>query len=511
MSTLTEKMKRWSASIHPQIAEHDVGPHLEQVGRVEQIGDGVATVTGLPETGMNELLRFDDGTLGIAYSLNNHDVGSVLLGPDTDIVAGSRVRCTGNVVRTPVGEALLSRVIDPLGRVLDGGPMMKAITFEPIEKPAPAIVDRDLVQDPLITGLLVVDAMIPLGLGQRQLIIGDRGTGKTAVAIDTMISQKDTDVICIYVAVGQNASSINQVVQSVEQYGSMEQSIFVVAEAAGPMGLQWIAPFAACTMAEYFVEAGRNVLIIFDDLTKHAGIHRQISLLLRNIPGREAYPGDVFYLHARLLERSAKLSEELGGGSLTALPIVETLAGNLSGYIPTNLISITDGQLYLDKKLFNAGMKPAIDVGKSVSRVGGRTQAPAIKALAESLRLEYAQFLELEIFTRFSVTADAHTMDIIDHGRIIRAILAQSQYHPIGLSAQTALLLALHERLFDELSPEQVSGLRKDFLLHLSQHCTLVMDRIEKTQDLIDEDREALFAATKQYILSKFGNFGAEP
>ena len=511
MPTLTDTVKRWSSGVHTSLAEHEVGPRLEQVGHVEKIGDGVAIVTGLPDAHMNELLQFGDETLGVVYSLNDQDLGCVLLGAQENITAGSDVRCTGYVVHTPVGEALLGRVVSPLGRVLDGGSALTNTTFEPIEKPAPAVIDRDLVQEPLITGILAVDAMIPLGRGQRQLIVGDRGTGKTSVAVDTMISQKDTDVISIYVAIGQKASSINQIVQSVEKFGAMERCIFVVAEASGPPGLQWVAPFSACTIAEHFVAAGKNVLIIFDDLTKHAGIYRQISLLLRNIPGREAYPGDVFYLHARLLERSAKLSETLGGGSLTALPIIETQAGNLSAFIPTNLVSITDGQIYLEKKLFNAGLKPAIDVGKSVSRVGGRTQAAAIKNLAESLRLEYAQFLELEIFTRFSVTADAHTMRIIDHGRKIRAILVQEQYHSLALSSQTALLLALHERLFEDLSASQVSNLRTSLLAHLTQHCALAMDRIERTQDLTNEDRETLAAAMEQFLQSISAPRLAEP
>jgi F-type H+-transporting ATPase subunit alpha len=366
----------------------ETAPTLEYVGTVDHVGDGVAAISGLPWTRLDELLRFEDGTLGLAFRVGEDTVGCVLLGSGEKITAGSRVRGTGEIIRVPVGDALLGRIVDSTGAPLDEGPPITADRRDPIERPAPAIVDRDLVTQPLLTGLTVIDAMIPLGRGQRELIIGDRKTGKTAVAVDTIISQRASDVVCVYAAVGQKASAVNQVVDAVRRYGAIERCIFVVGESDAPPGAQWITPYAACTMAEYFRDRGRDALLIIDDLTKHAIVYRQLSLLLRKPPGREAYPGDVFYIHSRLLERAAKLSDDLGGGSLTALPIAETQAGNLTAYIPTNLISITDGQIYLEPKLFYEGQKPAVNVAMSVSRVGGQTQAPVMKRLAETLRLD---------------------------------------------------------------------------------------------------------------------------
>ena len=382
-------------------------PRLEQVGRVTQVGDGVATVTGLPNTRLDELLVFEGGVRGLAVDLAEEAIGCVVLGSDPRIAAGSMVHGTGEVARVPVGAGLLGRVVDALGNPLDGGDAVAVEVFAPVEQPAPAIVDRALVTRPLATGLLVIDAMIPLGRGQRELIIGDRGTGKTAIAVDTIINQRSSDVICVYAAVGQKASSVAQVIEAVRRYGAPERCLFVIGEADAAPGLQWLTPYSACTMAEHFMAQGRDVLLVIDDLTKHAATYREISLLLRRPPGREAYPGDIFYIHSRLLERAAKLGPERGGGSLTALPIAETQAGNISAYIPTNLISITDGQIYLDPRLFYEDQKPAVDVGKSVSRVGGKTQAPVLRALSESLRLEYAQFLELEVFTRFGGSPSA--------------------------------------------------------------------------------------------------------
>ena len=355
----------------------------------------------------------------------------------------------------PVGEKLLGRTVNALGIPLDAGAAIDAASVEPVERPAPAIVDRDFVDTALNTGLLVIDAMLPLGRGQRELIIGDRETGKTAIAIDTIINQRDTGVVCVYCAVGQKTSSVSQVIDAVQRYGAPQRCIFVFAPADDPPGIQWLAPYAACTMAEYFSESGGDALLIIDDLSKHAVIYRQLSLLLRNPPAREAYPGDIFYIHSRLLERAAKLSRERGGGSLTALPIAATQEGNLSAYIPTNLISITDGQIVLDPRLFHEGQKPAVNVGKSVSRVGGKTQSPAMRKLAETLRLEYAQFLELEIFTRFGGMVDERTHNIIEHGRRIRAVLTQPQYEPLSLAHQVALLVAIDEKLIDRLPRRQ--------------------------------------------------------
>ena len=371
-----------------------------------------------------------------------------------------------------------------------------------VERPAPAIVDRASVTRPLATGLLVVDAMIPLGRGQRELIIGDRGTGKTAIAVDAMINQRSSDVICVYAAIGQKASSVVQVIEAIRRYGAPERCLFVVGEADAAPGLQWLTPYSACTMAEHFVALGRDVLLVIDDLTKHAAAYRQISLLLRRPPGREAYPGDIFYIHSRLLERAAKLASERGGGSLTALPIAETQAGNISAYIPTNLISITDGQIYLDPRLFYEDQKPAVDVGKSVSRVGGKTQAPALKALSESLRLEYAQFLELEVFTRFDTMVDERTRKLIEHGRRIRAILRQPQYGPLPLGEQVALLLAVAQGTLDKVSLDQMDAFRAGLGPWLAQHCPEALALDVQSAALADDLHGRLVAALEELALS---------
>ena len=492
---LTNDLSNWlsRAQLRLDVAAHT--PTLEHIGIVERIGDGVATVSGLPWTRLDELLRFDGDTLGLAFRIDADSVGCVLLGDSQGIVAGSQVRGTGEVIRVPVGEGLLGRVVDSMGKPLDDGPAIKAQRQDPIERPAPAIVDRDLVDESLLTGLTVVDALIPLGRGQRELIIGDRKTGKTAIAVDTMIRQRDTEVICIYAAVGQKASSVNQVIESVRQYGAFDRCIFVVGKADAPPGAQWITPYAACTMAEYFRDQGSDVLLVIDDLTKHAIVYRQLSLLLRKAPGREAYPGDVFYLHARLLERSAKLSEELGGGSLTALPIAETQAGNLSAYIPTNLISITDGQIYLEPKLFYEGQKPAVNVGMSVSRVGGHSQSPAIKKLAARLKMEYAQFLELEVFTRFGAIVDDRTKRTIEHGRRIRAILSQPEHQPLSLAQEVALLIALSEKKLDAVTLDIVAHFSSGIGEHLTQHNARAVAQIEATGELTDEDHQSISAS----------------
>ena len=412
---------------------------------------------------------------GIAVDLDDEMIGCVLLGSDAAVAAGSLVKGTGEVARAPVGEVLLGRVVDALGAPLDGGDPVAVQVFAPVEQPAPAIIDRALVTRPLATGILAIDAMIPLGRGQRELIIGDRGTGKTAIAVDAIINQRSSAVICVYAAVGQKASSVAQVIAAVRRYGAPERCLFVVGEADAAPGQQWLTPYSACTMAEYFMARGRDVLLVIDDLTKHAAAYRQISLLLRRPPGREAYPGDIFYIHSRLLERAAKLSPERGGGSLTALPIVETQAGNISAYIPTNLISITDGQIYLDPRLFYEDQKPAVDVGKSVSRVGGKTQAPVLRALSESLRLEYAQFLELEVFTRFGTMVDERTRKTIEHGRRIRAVLSQPQFAPLSLGEQVALLFAVSEGRLDAVPLDRVAAFRAALSDWLHQHCPEIL------------------------------------
>jgi F-type H+-transporting ATPase subunit alpha len=492
MNRLRDDLTRWFEGARERSAAVTPSARMEQVGRVERVGDGVAIVSGLADAGQDELLRLGEDLFGIAVTLEPTSIGCVLLSPWETVAAGLEVRGTGQGVRVPVGEALLGRVVDPLGQPLDGGPPPAAERLDPIDQPAPAIIDRDLVTTPLQTGLTVIDAMIPLGRGQRELIIGDRKTGKTAIAVDAIINQRHSDVVCIYAAVGQKASSVNQVLDAVRRFGAWERCVFVIGGADSPPGLQWIAPYAACTMAEYFRDRGQEALLVIDDLTKHATVYRELSLLLRRPPGREAYPGDIFYIHARLLERSAKLAAELGGGSLTALPIAETQAGNLSAYIPTNLISITDGQIYLEPKLFYEGHKPAVNVGKSVSRVGGKTQAPAIKGLSESLRLEYMQFLELEVFTRFGAMVDEATRKAVDHGRRIRSILIQPQCEPKSLSDQAVILLAVGAGILDRLSPEAVETFKARLKPWLDERCRETLERIETTGRLSDEDRHAL-------------------
>jgi len=489
---IEDDIKSWLPSAQKRLGAFTLAPDLSRIGIVEGIGDGVATVSGLPHTRLDEVLLFEGGTRGLALRIDERRASCVLLGDAGKISAGSKVFGTGDIIRVPVGDEMLGRVIDPTGAPLDGGPPIQAERQDPIERPAPGIVDRDLVRQPLLTGLTVIDAMIPLGRGQRELIIGDRKTGKTAVAVDTMINQRASDVICIYAAVGQKASTIASVIDAVRAHGAPERCVFVVGAADAAPGIQWTTPYAACTIAEYFRDKGQDALLIIDDLTKHAIIYRQLSLLLKNPPGREAYPGDVFYLHARLLERAAKLSKELGGGSLTALPIAETQAGNLSAYIPTNLISITDGQIYLEPKLFYEGQKPAVNVGMSVSRVGGKTQAKAIRSIAESLKLDYSQFLELEVFTRFGAMLDARTKARIEHGKRIRVVLAQDEYQPLSLAGQVALLLAVAERRLDRFPLSVLLELKSGLAALLQNKCPRAVARIEESRQLSSEDKEAL-------------------
>jgi F-type H+/Na+-transporting ATPase subunit alpha len=505
MSTLAEALGTQLSRAGRVVSQLRVEPRLDLIGRVEWVGDDVAGVRGLPEARLGELLLFErsDGgqpVVGIVLALDPDLIGCAMLGSASGIAAGNLVRGTGSVARVPVGHTLLGRIVSALGIPLDGGPEIEAAGFEPVERPAPAIVDRDFVNTALNTGLLVIDAMLPLGRGQRELIIGDRETGKTAIAVDTMINQRDSEVICVYCAVGQKTFSVNQAVDAVKRYGAPERCLFVFAAADDPPGMQWLAPYAACTMGEYFSERGGDVLLIIDDLSKHAIIYRQLALLLRNPPGREAYPGDIFYIHARLLERAAKLSHERGGGSLTALPIAATQEGNLAGYIPTNLISITDGQIVLEPRLFHEGQKPAVNVGKSVSRVGGKTQSPAMRKLAEDLRLKYAQFLELEIFTRFGGMTDERTRQLVEHGRRIRAVLTQPQYEPLSVAYLVALLLALDERLLDELPLEKVGLLQAKLGAWLSERAAEPVRQINATGTLEAGARAALVAATKELV-----------
>ena len=479
-----DSVERWLAAAAANVRTVTLAPGIEQIGRVESVADGIALVSGLGDLRLNELVRFAGGEVGFALTLDRDLVGCVLLDDFEGIEAGGVVHGTGEVARVPVGRGLLGRILDPLGRPLDGNGPVVAEAEEPIERPAPGIIERDFVSQPVQTGLLVIDSMFALGRGQRELIVGDRSIGKTALAVDCIINQRTSDMICLYVAIGQKSSTVKRVIETIRAHGAPERCIFVVGSASAAPGLLWTAPFAAFTMAEYFRDRGEHALVVIDDLTKHAVTHREISLLTRQPPGREAYPGDVFYLHARLLERAAKLSPEKGGGSLTALPIAEIDAGNLSAYIPTNLISITDGQIVLDSRLFHEGHKPAVDVGASVSRVGGKTQAPALREVAETLRLDYAQFLELEMFTRFGGVTDINVRDKIERGRRIRAVVTQPQFAPLRLADEVALLMALHAGLLDGLTIDDISRFRAELPSWLDQTSKPVVDGIERTGEL---------------------------
>ena len=456
------RLDAWLEDARRRVHAAPLGASAEEFGRVESVADGIARVSGLHGVRLDELVRFEKGQMGFALTLDRDIVGCVLLDESEGIEAGHEVRGTGEIVRVPVGPGLLGRVVDPLGRPLDGGAAVEASAYEPVERPAPAIIERDFVTEPVQTGVLVLDSMFALGRGQRELIVGDRAIGKTAIAIDCIINQRASDIVCVYVAVGQKSSTVSRVIAAIRAHGAFERCIVVSAAASAMPGLRWLGPFAGFTMAEYFRDRGQHALVVVDDMTKHAATHREIALLTRQPPGREAYPGDVFYVHARLLERAAKLSQAAGGGSLTALPIAELDAGNLSAYIPTNLISITDGQIVLDSKLFQEGHRPAVDIGTSVSRVGGKAQAPALRAVAGTVRLDYAQFLELEVFTRFGGVADAQIRSRLERGRRIRGILSQPLYAPLRLADEVAMVLAVQTGLLDQLPLEQIPRFRRE-------------------------------------------------
>ncbi|RDU99367.1 F0F1 ATP synthase subunit alpha [Trinickia dinghuensis] len=450
----------WLADKRATLATLAPGARAENLGRVERIADGVAQVSGLADVTLNEMVAFAGGATGFVHALDRDLVSVVLLDDDIAVVAGETVTRRRAVVQVPVGEGLLGRVIDPLGRPLDRDEPLAHDGWLPVERAAPAIVERASVSEPLETGVLAIDAVFAIGRGQRELIIGDRATGKTSLALDAIVSQKDSDVICVYVAVGQRSTAIERAIDVVRRYGDPSRCVFVTAAAGTAPGLQWIAPFAGFSIAEYFRDRGRHALIVIDDLTKHAATHRELALLTQEPPGREAYPGDIFYVHARLLERAAKLAPALGGGSLTALPIAETDAGNLSAYIPTNLISITDGQIVMDARLFAANQRPAVDIGLSVSRVGGKAQPRALRDVAGRLRFDYAQFLELEIFARFGALTDTRLAAQIARGTRIRALLAQPRLFALRTVEQIALLTALAQGLLDMVPPEALTSVR---------------------------------------------------
>lgn len=469
---------------------------LEQAGIVTRVGDGVAWVYGLRDCGYNDVVEIEarDGSLVQAFALNllEDEIGAVILGDDSQIVAGAKVTLTGHVLEVPVGPELVGRVVDPLGRPLDGKGPIKAKQSSPLERPAPGVMSRKGVHEPLMTGLLAIDALVPIGRGQRELIIGDRQTGKTAIAIDTMINQakQKTGVINIYVAVGQKASKVSALVERLKREGVMEQTIVVTTSPADPAPLLYLAPYAGCAMGEYFRDNKEHALIIYDDLSKHAVAYRQMSLLLRRPPGREAYPGDVFYLHSRLLERAAKLSDDLGAGSLTALPIIETQAGDISAYIPTNVISITDGQIFLETNLFYQGIRPAISVGLSVSRVGGSAQTKAVKSVSGSLKLDLAQFRELAAFAQFSSDLDAETKHRIERGERLTELLKQKQYSPLSVAEQTISLLAATKGAFDEVPTEKIKDAQAALLSAVaSEHKDVVkqLNTGDKPSEQIEE------------------------
>jgi F-type H+-transporting ATPase subunit alpha len=492
VSDTRTNLDAWLKDARERVSAAPLAPRADEVGRVESVADGIAIVSGLRDVRLDELVHFEHGQTGYALTLDRDALGCVLLDDIDSVEAGHQVRGTGEVVRVPVGASLLGRTVDPLGRPLDGGPAVETEDYLPVERPAPAIIERDFVSEPVYTGLLVLDAMFALGRGQRELIIGDRAIGKTAIAVDCIINQKNSDIVCVYVAVGQKSSTVRRVIDAVKAHGAPERCIFVIANASDSPGLQWLAPFSGVTMAEYFRDRGQHALVVIDDMSKHAATHREIALLTRQPPGREAYPGDVFYVHARLLERAAKLSKAAGGGSLTALPIAELDAGNLSAYIPTNLISITDGQIVLDSRLFYEGHKPAVDVGTSVSRVGGKTQAPALREVAETLRLDYAQFLELEMFTRFGGVTDELVKGKIARGQRIRAVLTQPQYAALRLADEVALVLALQGGLLDPLPYEQIDKFRAQLPAWLDRSAPKLVEEIARSGRLDEATRAEL-------------------
>lgn len=473
---------------------------LKDAGSLTYLNGGIARLSGLAGVQANELVRFPGGVFGIAFNLDPDEVGVIMLGDSCSLQVGCSVRRTGRVLDTPVGEALLGRVIDFLGNPLDTLGPLQIFERLPVEREAPAIMHRAPVTVPLQTGIKVVDALIPIGRGQRQLIIGDRQSGKTAIVLDTIINQKKTGVICIYCAIGQQGSAVAKLVADLVSHDAMSHSIVVVADGSDPAGLQYVTPYAATTMAEYFMAQGRDVLIIYDDLTRHSRAYRELSLLLRRPPGREAFPGDIFYIHSRLLERATHLDAEHGGGSLTALPVIETEAQNLSAYIPTNLISITDGQIYLSPVLFQKGILPAVDVGKSVSRVGGKTQLPAYRAVVGNLRLSYSQFEEMEAFSRFSSRLDESARLVLERGKRVRETLKQRLFNPMPVAEQIAVLLAVTSGIFDALLPEQVAEAERQVRWKITSSLPDLCKRIEAGEVLSEQERERILATISPLV-----------
>lgn len=476
-------------------------PHntTEEIGIVREVGDGIASISGLKNAKSMEMLSFEDGSVGVALNLEQDRVGAMVLGECTSIKTGQTVQGTGRILSLPVGESLLGRVINPLGEALDGKEAPQKTTEYPIEKIAPGVMTRYPVDTPLMTGIKCIDALIPIGRGQRELIIGDRQVGKTAIAVDTIINQKGKDVMCIYVAIGQKESKVAKIVAKLKETGAMDYTVVVLAGASDPASLQYIAPYAGCAIGEYFMDQGKNALVVYDDLSKHAWAYREVSLLLRRPPGREAYPGDVFYLHSRLLERAVRLSKEYGGGSLTALPIIETQAGDVSAYIPTNVISITDGQIFLEGDLFHRGVRPALNAGLSVSRVGGAAQFKIMKKIAGPVRLDLAQFREMEAFAQFATDLDASTRSMIERGRRTVEILKQNQYEPMNLGHQIVSLFAVTNGLCDEIPVEQIQDWEKGLHDYIDSEGRFILDEIEDKKEMNDDLNTALTKAIKDW------------
>ncbi|MGM9567289.1 MAG: F0F1 ATP synthase subunit alpha [Clostridia bacterium] len=488
-----------SSILKQQIENYEAAVEVSEVGTVITVGDGIARIYGLENAMYNELLEFSNGVMGMVMNLEEDNIGCVILGPYTDIQEGDQVKRTGRIMEVPVGEAMVGRVVNTLGQPLDGKGEIKTTEYRPVEFLAPGVITRKSVFEPMQTGLKAIDSMVPIGRGQRELIIGDRQTGKTAIAIDTIINQKGQGVTCIYVAVGQKASTVSSVVAKLEEHGAMDYTIVVSASASEPAPMLYLAPYAGAAMGEYFMYKGGAVLIVYDDLSKQAVAYRELSLLLKRPPGREAYPGDVFYLHSRLLERAAKLSEEYGGGSMTALPIIETQAGDVSAYIPTNVISITDGQIFLDTDIFNSGIRPAINVGISVSRVGGSAQIKAMKQVAGSLRMDLAQYRELAAFSQFGSDLDKATAAALTRGERMTELLKQNQYSPMNVIDQVISIFAGGNGFLDDLPLDKVLEFEKQLLQDIHTNHADIYDTLVAEKKISDETKAALKDAIKQF------------
>lgn len=497
------KPEEISKLIKDQIRKYDEDLEIDETGTIITVGDGIALIYGLQNAMAGELLRFPGDVYGMVLNLEEEHVGAVLMGDDSNIREGDEVKRTGRIVEVPVGDQMLGRVVNALGQAIDGGEPIQSNTYRPVERVAPGVMTRKSVHQPIQTGLKIIDSMIPIGKGQRELIIGDRQTGKTAIAIDTIINQKGKNVKCIYVAIGQKASTVAQIVEKLRSHGAMEYTTIVSSTASEPAPLQYIAPYAGCAIGEEWMEKGDDVLIVYDDLSKHAVAYRTMSLLLKRPPGREAYPGDVFYLHSRLLERAAKLNDELGGGSLTALPIIETQAGDISAYIPTNVISITDGQIFLQTELFNSGVRPAVDSGLSVSRVGSAAQIKAMKQVSGSLKLELAQFREMQAFAKFGSDLDAATTETLAHGERLTQLLIQNQYDPMPVTHQVLSLFAAKHKFLKPVKVENVSLYEKEMLKYMERNHADIIKKIEEKQALDEtletEIKNALTAFEKEF------------